>query len=666
MIIRRSTNNVHKPYLDCKLVSLLLLATFLQLVSLTPCHAAKGQERGKFQELPADLPLPALPIHGVDWTANAIIIQPWGYTQRQMMGEELGSLPQELKQKYGFNVLCVMPPRALAAVGGGQQTEAAFTHALAAYRKAGYKIMLYSSQVNAGHDPLWYDALKQHPEWKQVNPKGKSANWLCPNSPAFDFNLDYTKQIVARYGCEAVLLDNNMFASPDDHVGVACYCSACETKFRSYVAARLGKQCQSIFGIASSEVKIPTAPGPFYNLWKHWRNRSYAETTERVRKSLPGVVVVANTQYWWWTMGKYGWALASDLQYPHEDMVLSESYGTEAYGMPNQTSSGISAKLIMGRAVAGERPLCDLIGTFEWNSPRFEPLKPPAIVQRRLGVALMYLAQPWLGYYGMEGGDSRSIPSREALSRLLLLRARHPELYTNLRSWSAIGSLLPNGSYNCFGPTNPVVPPHVLSLRKRGIASVGLYDLTLASSELTPLQLIITENATCLPPQTASLLVKWIRRGGTLLTTSDVATHDEIGRERSASKIAELLRTAELKTMCVGKGQLIVASPSELSEVAINRTDEVFGINGAEAGQLELQPYISSDRRRVVLHVINHGDKMTGNWRLSLPAALATSSRNALMLTPESDAPFALHVTGRSIELPPIDAYAVITMENGR
>src|SRR6185436_10615499 len=105
----------------------------------------------------------------------------------------------------------------------------------------------------------------------------------------------------------------------------ACYCPACETKFRSYVAARFGKKCQSIFGVVSSEIKIPAAPGPLYNLWKHWRNRSYAETTERVRKSLPGVVVVANTQYWWWTMGNYGWALASDLQYSHEDMVLSES-----------------------------------------------------------------------------------------------------------------------------------------------------------------------------------------------------------------------------------------------------------------------------------------------------------------------------------------------------
>ncbi len=81
--------------------------------------------------------MPAAPIQGLDWTREAIIIQPWGYTQPQMMPEDPGDLPKRLKEKYGFNVLCVMPPRALAAVSSGRQTEAAFTNSLAAYRQAG-------------------------------------------------------------------------------------------------------------------------------------------------------------------------------------------------------------------------------------------------------------------------------------------------------------------------------------------------------------------------------------------------------------------------------------------------------------------------------------------------------------------------------------------------
>src|SRR5262245_13518934 len=91
---------------------ILLIASLLQCIAATPGLA----DRVEFRELPRDLPLPTLPVLGLEWTRNAIIIQPWGYTQRQMMKEELGDLPQELKEKYGFNVLCVMPPRALAAV----------------------------------------------------------------------------------------------------------------------------------------------------------------------------------------------------------------------------------------------------------------------------------------------------------------------------------------------------------------------------------------------------------------------------------------------------------------------------------------------------------------------------------------------------------------------
>jgi len=211
-----------------------------------------------------------------------------------------------------------------------------------------------------------------------------------------------------------------------------------------------------------------------------------------------------------------------------------------------------------------------------------------------------------------------------------------------------------------------VVPPHVLALRELGVANVGLYDLTLNSKELSDLHLIIAENATCLPPETVQMLVKWMRKGGTFLATSDFATYDEIGRRRVASKLIESLRVDELKTMRVGKGQLIVASRGELSGIIVGRTDEVFKIEGLDAGQVEVQPYASRSRRRVVLHVINHGAKMTKNWRLNLPAGLAATSRNLIMRTPKSDAPTPLRLDGQTINVPPMDAYAVIELEVAR
>jgi len=617
-----------------------------------------------FEELPADLPLPAAPVQGLSWTRNAIIIQPWGYTQRQMMRENLGRLPEELREKYGFNVLCVMPPKALAAVGGGDQSEAAFTNALAAYRKAGYKIVLYSSLVNAGHDPSWYRALKEHPEWRQINPAGKGADWLCPNSGAFDFNLRYTKEIVARYGADGMLLDNNFFASPDDRVGVACYCEACEKKFRAYVTARFGEQTKEFFGVTCDDVKIPEHPGPLYNLWKHWRNRSLAEATEQARRGLKDIMVVANTQYWWWTMGQYGWALASDLQYPHEDMVLSESYATEAYGIPNQDAGGISTKLIMGRAIAGERPLCDLIGTFEWNAPQFEPLKPAPVVQRRLCVALMYLAQPWLGYYGMEGDEARSGASRAAMSRLLQFRSRYPELYTQLQPWGGVGFILPNLSYNCLGPSHPVVPPQVVALRNRGVPVTGLYDLTLTPSELANCRIVVAEKANCLSPDMARVLVDWMQAGGTLVATAGLGDYDEIGRPRPRSKVADLLGLAKLRNTGYGRGRLLLVSATNLVSTVADLAQESFTVEGVGSRKVEFQAYADSTRSRLVLHITNHGAAMTTNWGLELPEKVAAAARGPVLYLPTETKPLTL--AGRRLTLSPLDAYGVVVMKLAR
>ena len=614
-----------------------------------------------FEELPPDLPLPSSPIQGLDWTRSAIIIQPWGYSQKEMMEGHDDKFASILRSKYGFNTLCVMPPTALAAVGGGRQNESDFTNSLTQFRKAGYKVILYSSLVNAGHDPSWYAALKNHPEWRQINPAGASATWLCPNSGAFEFNLNYTKAIVARYGADGVMLDNNFFASPDNNVGVSCYCDSCERKFKAYVLRRFGQRAEQILGVSCAQMKIPRAAGPLYNLWKIWRNRSLAEATENVRRNLPGLIVLANTQYWWWTMGEYGWALASDLQYPHEDMVLSESYASEAYGMPNQDSSGISTKLIMGRAIAGERPLCDLIGTFQWEPPKFEPLKSAAVLQRRLGVALMYLAQPWLGYYGMETPGAESDASRRALSELLRFRTDNEGLYEGLQQWGSVGSILPNGSYNCLGVQCPVVPPHVVTLRKRGFPTDGLYDLTLNLTDLAKHHVVVAENVVCLSEEKTSMLVKWIKSGGTLIATPDLAYRDEIGRQRASSKMAEIINVPDLKSKRLGRGRLIIERAGDLPKSVQAQVDETFTFQDIGDRKVELQPYASIAKDRLVLHIANHGADMAKPWTIVLPPSVSKAARQAVFHTPKGTAQI-LRIRDRLI-LPAMEAYAVIEIE---
>jgi hypothetical protein len=85
-----------------------------------------------------------------------------------------------------------------------------------------------------------------------------------------------------------------------------------------------------------------------HNLWLHWRNRVWAEATERfrvaLRKDKPDIVVLANTQYLYRSPD-----LATDLQYAHQDAVLSESRGLSTDRMVD--------KLLLGQALARDRPL---------------------------------------------------------------------------------------------------------------------------------------------------------------------------------------------------------------------------------------------------------------------------------------------------------------------
>ncbi|HID75987.1 MAG TPA: hypothetical protein EYP56_08330 [Planctomycetaceae bacterium] len=78
-------------------------------------------------------------------------------------------------------------------------------------------------------------------------------------------------------------------------------------------------------------------------LWGHWRNRVWAEATEKFRAGLrkvkPDVISLANTQY-----GYRSWYLAADLPFAHEDAVLSESRGL--------TVEEMAKKMTLGQALA--------------------------------------------------------------------------------------------------------------------------------------------------------------------------------------------------------------------------------------------------------------------------------------------------------------------------
>lgn len=587
----------------------------------------RASEPASFCELPPDLPLPKFEPRQPEWLKNAIVIQPWAYTQLEMMTNNT-VLPGELREKYGFNTLCVMPPPALEAVHGGRQTENNFTNSLSHFRNADYKVILYSALVNTGHDPSWYTALKEHPEWHQIDPNGASKNWLCPNTGAFEFSLKYTREIVLRYGADAVMLDNNAFMDTGKG-SPACYCTNCHTQFREYVRKRFEGVAPDFFGQSVEQINIPTTPGPLYGLWKHWRNRIWVERMDGVRQALPDTVVFANTQFWHWTSGTHGWFMAHDLLYANEDALLSESYFMEP--------RDVSRKMVLGRALARDRTFFDLVGSFEWKPRRFSQLKPASVVERLTAAAIMHGAQPWLGYYGMASDEPGNAKARAALSRILKFRANHPELFLDLTRYTKVASILPLNSYTQLGTQYPVAPPHIRALREAGVTVRGISDVSIFSEDLSGIDILIAEGVACVG-QESRVLEQWIKKGGKMIATEDFATRDEIGRSRPRPSI-----------------NLDTVAAADIPHLVLKQNPQRFK---PSLPQVEVAAFNRNDGR-LILHVANFDADPANGCDITLPFV----TTDAWWMAPDSAQPVSLKTSDGVLRLPAFSAYGVLNIK---
>ena len=108
------------------------------------------------QPLPPDLPLPSLPLADVTWTRTARILQPWGRTQHDAIVHAATRAPQ-LAKDYGFDAMIVLPPDAHNAITNDtlHTTTEQFDAALRAFRAEGFHVILYTSIMHCGHDPIW-------------------------------------------------------------------------------------------------------------------------------------------------------------------------------------------------------------------------------------------------------------------------------------------------------------------------------------------------------------------------------------------------------------------------------------------------------------------------------------------------------------------------------
>src|SRR5689334_10298236 len=135
----------------CAVKQLLHVAAFSLVVmgSVSPCLAAdppSNDATATVQSLPPDLPLPAADPNVSAWLREATILQPYGHSAYVALANP-GERPEKLQQEFGFKVITVQPPDSHNTIArpADKLTEQQFRAALAVYRAAGYRVILYTS-----------------------------------------------------------------------------------------------------------------------------------------------------------------------------------------------------------------------------------------------------------------------------------------------------------------------------------------------------------------------------------------------------------------------------------------------------------------------------------------------------------------------------------------
>ena len=400
--------------------------------------------------------------------------------------------------------------------------------------------------------------------------------WLCPSTGALPATIDYTRRIVERYEADAVMLDNNEFFSTPS--GLTCHCAGCRSGFREYLKLRFG---ETAFGRPCDEMEIPTEAGPLYGLWLHWRNRVWAEATERfrveLRKVKPGIVVLANTQYL-----RSSPDLATDLQYGHEDAVLSESR--------NKTLHQMVDKLLLGRALAKDRPLWNYLGTFHGGD--YGLMVSPEEVSMNVSTALACRARPWVVYYGFFEKPGENGPSLERMSKTLKWHVANEGEFRGLKPYSPVLSLVSPTSRNLRGTS--LIPSHLTPLRKTGFCVRLVDERALPDGAPDDCRVLLIETAPCMSRESIAAVAAFVQNGGRLIASVDTGLYDEIGRPRPRSPLwSELgLSGAPVEPTPCGKGQILATSLAGVTDDVV-RWLEPARVTLKPAADAAILPYVN-------------------------------------------------------------------------
>ena len=650
-----------------------LLTTLGQVVALALCFgfvapASAQDDAPYFYEAPK-----GHEPRGLDWTRDVQLVQPWGPGQHRLITQAQSMAPT-LAETYGLNAIVLQPPLAFSRIGDELSvSDAQFREALSIYRKHGFRIVLYTSVMHAGHEPVWQSGslTRVFPEWTQRDANGYErlsygSKWLMPIGAPLEYAIDYTKRIIADYQPDAVMLDNNQFyianTGPNGDGGITGYGPLAETHFKNWVAHELHNRFEHVAGVTNPDaLTLPSKEDDLYSLWMLWRCAVWAEANQKIRESIPqDVVLLANIQYLYKTP-----VLGSDLQYAHLDTIVSETN--------NRPSWAMSAKMVLGRSLLGpDKPLWNYMGTVQ-KSGDYDEMWPPTKVARIVASTLGTRANPWLLYYGFHSKDEMNQESRDAIASLLKFRAQHNDLHVRGTEASNIGYVFTTRSRLHF--EDYPVPKSYYKLQEAGVPSVGVLDDHLPErlgegGDLTELQYLVADSIRCLTPDEAKTLAGWVAAGGTLITSPDLGTLDSIAQPLKRPLLADELGITELKNGPVSDGQLIITEPNNIPwHISQLKDVDRYTANSTTSETsyfIEARPYRQQDGKHVI-HLMNHGEPVNTPIVLSIPEDHLAGDRVTL-LSPDSK-PQTLPVTRQSgtaqITLPGMKAYALLVDGGG-
>jgi hypothetical protein len=352
---------------------------------------------------------------------------------------------------------------------------------------------------------------------------------------------------------------------------------------------------------------------------------------------------------------QYDWSdgvLSSDLQYEHEDVLLSESRA--------MTSWQMSEKMLVGNALAGEHPLWNYIGTFEEKD--YSKLRPKEVVAPIIASSIAHAARPWIVYFGFQDSQD-NYPARREMSELLAWYAKNQDLYGGVR-WAGVGVIVSLLNRNLH--KRNLFPPHVKQLLLAKIPTVALRDDRLTAAKLNDFRIVTLENGDSMSNSTSHVLADWVRRGGMLIASPETGCSDELGRRRNPCVLWGLLGMDPNRrgAITVGRGKVIIADKNNFSrtvETAASR--ETFRV--VPNSNVEVVPY--RDLGRTLIHLIRH-EPRKGSLTVKTPEAMELSGKSATVYAPEfagrpKKVAVSHHAGVVSITIPDAPIYSVIVIE---